>query len=211
MACFYRNSFKGPDSAFPFHCSVVTLAWKGATLLEGATHVGSSHVSKLWTTRRHANQKSTHCWYQTYWTSSVPHKSWCLQDKILMLCFNLSALFTVKVLQPRYTAEYGSDVIMGCHFPVHSPLNLMGLSVSWQRKLSLGDKEVYKLNNGQEDLTHQDSDYHGRASLSHEELDKGLSLLSITNIKLTDAGDYICVVKYEGADYKYITLSVEGW
>ncbi|CAI5796564.1 programmed cell death 1 ligand 1-like [Podarcis lilfordi] len=122
----------------------------------------------------------------------------------------IAALFTVKVLQPRYTAEYGSDVIMGCRFPVHSPLNLMGLSVSWQRKLSLGDKEVYKLNNGQEDLTHQDSDYHGRASLSREELGKGLSLLSITNIKLTDAGDYICVVKYEGADYKYITLEVEA-
>ncbi|XP_060124802.1 programmed cell death 1 ligand 2 isoform X2 [Zootoca vivipara] len=122
----------------------------------------------------------------------------------------IAALFTVKVLQPRYTAEYGSDVIMGCHFPVHSPLNLMGLSVSWQRKLSLGDKEVYKLNNGQEDLTHQDSDYHGRASLSREELDKGLSLLSIANVKPTDAGVYICVVKYEGADYKYITLEVEA-
>ncbi|XP_061485342.1 programmed cell death 1 ligand 1 isoform X2 [Rhineura floridana] len=122
----------------------------------------------------------------------------------------ITALFTVEVLQPHYSANHGSDVIMGCCFPVHSPLDLTSLSVSWQRKLSELDKEVYKLNKGQEDLTQQDSAYRGRAAVLHEELKKGHSLLHITNVKLTDAGTYVCVVDYEGADYKYITLEVEA-
>ncbi|XP_053155964.1 programmed cell death 1 ligand 2-like [Hemicordylus capensis] len=124
----------------------------------------------------------------------------------------MTALFTVEVLQPRYDAEYGSDVEMGCRFPVDSPLNLTNISVLWKRKLAKTkeEREVYKFHNGHENLTFQDTDYRGRATLLRESLEMGRSVLSITNVKLTDEGDYLCAVYYGGADYKYITLKVKA-
>ncbi|KAJ6669557.1 hypothetical protein lerEdw1_000105 [Lerista edwardsae] len=122
----------------------------------------------------------------------------------------LTALFTVEVLQPHYDAEYGKDVKMGCRFPVDSQLNLARLNILWRRMQSETQeaKEVYKLHGGQEDLTLQDKDYRGRATLLQEELQMGLSVLHITKVKPTDAGIYICVIEYGGNDYKYITLEV---
>ncbi|XP_066472846.1 programmed cell death 1 ligand 2-like [Tiliqua scincoides] len=122
----------------------------------------------------------------------------------------MTALFTVEVLQPHYDAEYGSDVKMGCRFPVDSQLNLIHLSILWSRMQSetQKSKEVYKLHRGQEDLTLQDEDYRGRATLLQEELQMGRSVLHLTKVKPTDAGIYICVIDYGGSDYKYITLEV---
>ncbi|XP_060618268.2 programmed cell death 1 ligand 1 isoform X1 [Anolis sagrei] len=124
----------------------------------------------------------------------------------------VSALFTVEVLQPRYSAEHGSTVTMGCRFPVHNPFSLTNLSVLWQRKPSRGNevKEVYKLSKGQEDLRQQHTDYQGRATVVRNKLKMGLSMLCINNVKIADAGIYVCLVHYEGADLKYIYLDVKA-
>lgn len=129
-----------------------------------------------------------------------------------MLCFSALALFTVEVLQPKYSVEYGSKVILRCRFPVDSQLNFKMLSILWKKVTTKQEeKEIYKLRKGQENLTLQDPDYRGRATLLHEELQTGCSALSITSVKITDAGSFLCVINYGEADYKYIALEVKGW
>lgn len=128
-----------------------------------------------------------------------------------MPCFCALALFTVEVLQPQYSVEYRSNVILRCRFPVDSQLNFKMLSILWKKTSPKEEeKEIYKLHQGQEDLTQQDPDYRGRATLLHEELQMGHSALSITSVKITDEGSFLCVIKYGEADYKYITLEVKG-
>uniref|UniRef100_A0A8D0C916 Programmed cell death 1 ligand 2 n=1 Tax=Salvator merianae TaxID=96440 RepID=A0A8D0C916_SALMN len=123
----------------------------------------------------------------------------------------IAALFTVEVLQSNYSAEYGHEVTMGCRFPVPYQFTLTEVSVLWKKKLLQNQKEVYKIHKGQEDLSEQDTDYQGRATVLHEELKNGLSLLRIGDLKFTDAGSYLCIVDYqEEADYKYITLEIEA-
>ncbi|XP_054842744.1 programmed cell death 1 ligand 1 isoform X2 [Eublepharis macularius] len=94
---------------------------------------------------------------------------------------------------------------------VDSQLNLKMLSILWKRISSKQEeKEVYKLHKGQEDLMQQDPDYRGRANLLHNELQMGCSALNLTNVKMTDAGSFLCVINYGEADYKYITLEVKA-
>ncbi|KAM6468438.1 programmed cell death 1 ligand 1 isoform 1-T1 [Liasis olivaceus] len=120
------------------------------------------------------------------------------------------AVFRVSVVQPHYSAEYGSNVTIGCRFPTDNSLNLTHLNIFWQQKLSEESKEVYKLQNGREDLSGQHQHFQGRATLLHEELKRGYSMLHITHVRITDAGCYLCVVNYHEADYKYIDLKIEA-
>ncbi|XP_048360764.1 programmed cell death 1 ligand 1-like [Sphaerodactylus townsendi] len=123
----------------------------------------------------------------------------------------MTALFTVEVLQSQYSVEYQSNVTLRCCFPVNSQLDFKMLSILWKRTSPRQEeKEIYKLHKGQEDLTLQDPDYRGRATLLHEELQMGCSALSITKVKVTDAGSFLCVINYGEADYKYITLEVKA-
>uniref|UniRef100_A0A8C5RF54 Programmed cell death 1 ligand 2 n=1 Tax=Laticauda laticaudata TaxID=8630 RepID=A0A8C5RF54_LATLA len=132
---------------------------------------------------------------------------------VLLFASQLSltaALFRVSVIQPHYSAEYGSNVTIGCHFPMDNFLNLTQLNIFWQQKLSDEAKEVYKLQNGREDLSGQHRHFQGRATLLYEELKKGYSMLHISHLRITDAGCYLCVVNYHEADHKYIDLKIEA-
>uniref|UniRef100_A0A8C0GA93 CD274 molecule n=1 Tax=Chelonoidis abingdonii TaxID=106734 RepID=A0A8C0GA93_CHEAB len=102
--------------------------------------------------------------------------------KSLELQQHKTSLFTVEVPQPQYIVEYGSNVTMECRFRV----------------------------NGKENLNNQHSNYRGRVNLLKEKLQLGQSMLQITNVKPTDAGTYLCLIGYEGADYKTITLQVKA-
>ncbi|NXG23720.1 PD1L2 protein, partial [Grallaria varia] len=121
------------------------------------------------------------------------------------------ALFTVEVPQQHYIAEYGSNVTMECRFPVNGSINLGLLTVVWEQKRQGGlkSKEVYTLRNGKVVPPYQ-HDYIGRASLLHSELKLGRAILQISSVKITDAGSYLCIINYQGADYKYITLEVKA-
>ncbi|XP_037981540.1 programmed cell death 1 ligand 2 isoform X1 [Motacilla alba alba] len=124
----------------------------------------------------------------------------------------VSALFTVEVPQQLYTAEYGSNVTMECRFPVNGSVDLGLLTVLWERKRqgSLKSKEVYTFRNGKALHSSQHPDYIGRASLLHSKLKMGRAILQITNVKITDAGSYLCLIDYQGVDYKYIALEVRA-
>ncbi|KFP85212.1 Programmed cell death 1 ligand 1, partial [Apaloderma vittatum] len=122
------------------------------------------------------------------------------------------ALFTVEVPQQLYVVEYGNNVTMECRFPVNGSLNLELLTVVWEQKRQgqLKSKEVYTLRNGKALPPSQDHDYIGRAALLHSELKLGRAVLQITRVKITDAGSYLCLIEYQGVDYKYITLEVKA-
>lgn len=121
-------------------------------------------------------------------------------------------LFTVEVPQQLYVVEYGSNVTMECRFPVNGSLNLGLLSVVWEQKRQgqLESREVYTLRNGKALTSSQHHDYMGRAALLRNELKLGRAILHITSVKITDAGSYLCLIDYQGADYKYITLEVKA-
>ncbi|XP_010182265.1 PREDICTED: programmed cell death 1 ligand 2 [Mesitornis unicolor] len=129
-----------------------------------------------------------------------------------MQLYVVSALFTVEVPQQLYVIEYGSNVTMECRFPVNGSLNLGLLTVVWEqkRKDQLKPKEVYTLRKGRALPPSQHHDYTGRAALLHSELKMGRAILQITSVKIRDAGSYLCLIDYQGVDYKYITLEVKA-
>ncbi|XP_067399144.1 programmed cell death 1 ligand 1-like isoform X1 [Emydura macquarii macquarii] len=136
-------------------------------------------------------------------------------ENTLLLCIFMShwhvlnALFTVEVPQPHYTVEYGSNVTMECRFRVNGQLKLQNLSVIWEKKEE-HTEEVYKLHKGTENFKTQHSNFRGRVKLLKDKLQLGQSMLQVTSVKLTDAGTYLCLIGYEGADYKTITLKVKA-
>ncbi|KAM7077478.1 programmed cell death 1 ligand 2-like [Ciconia maguari] len=124
----------------------------------------------------------------------------------------VSALFTVEVPQQLYIVEYGSNVTMECRFPVNGSLNLGLLTVVWEQKRQgqSKSKEVYTFRKGKAFPPSQHHDYIGRAALLQSELKLGRAILQITSVKITDAGSYLCLIDYQGVDYKYITLEVKA-
>uniref|UniRef100_A0A663NCZ2 Ig-like domain-containing protein n=1 Tax=Athene cunicularia TaxID=194338 RepID=A0A663NCZ2_ATHCN len=110
-------------------------------------------------------------------------------QQIKLFSFPAIALFTVEVPQQLYIVEYGNNVTMECRFPVNGSLNLGLLTVVWEQKRQ---------------------NYIGRAALLHSELKLGRAILQITSVKITDAGSYLCLIDYQGVDYKYITLEVKA-
>ncbi|NWU69576.1 PD1L2 protein, partial [Pterocles burchelli] len=135
-----------------------------------------------------------------------------LIQQMKLFFFLVVALFTVEVPQQLYVAEYGSNVTMECRFPVNSSLNLGLLTVVWEQKRQgqSKPKEVYTLRNGKAFPLSQHHDYKGRATLLHGKLKLGRAILQITRVKITDAGLYLCLIDYQGVDYKYITLEVKA-
>ncbi|NWS68622.1 PD1L2 protein, partial [Crotophaga sulcirostris] len=136
-----------------------------------------------------------------------------LIQKPKLFSFPAIALFTVEVPQQLYVVEYGNNVTMECRFPVNGSLNPELLTVVWQQKRQdqSKSKEVYTLRNGKSLPPSQHHDYVGRAALLHSELKLGRAMLQISSVKVTDAGSYLCLIEYQGVDYKYITLEVKAF
>nr|XP_033781589.1 programmed cell death 1 ligand 2-like [Geotrypetes seraphini] len=132
-----------------------------------------------------------------------------LLDSILQLVI---ALFTVHAPSSIYITQYGSTVNMTCMFPEADGLRMKDLKVYWHQMSSsqMVMKEIYTLDGGKENLTLQDVSYRGRATLLTDKLYKGQAVLQISNVKLTDAGTYRCLIIYGGADHKQITLQVKA-
>ncbi|XP_029469705.1 programmed cell death 1 ligand 2 isoform X2 [Rhinatrema bivittatum] len=124
----------------------------------------------------------------------------------------VAALFTVETAQSVYVAHYGSTVNMTCMFPVAGGINMKDLKVYWHHKSSSQamEKEIYLLDGGKENLNMQDAGYRGRATLLKDELYRGHAVLQIANVKLTDAGTYVCLIIYGGADHEQVTLQVKA-
>lgn len=121
-------------------------------------------------------------------------------------CCHLLWAFTITAPKDLYVVEHGSNVTMECRFPVDRALDLFALVVYWEKE----GKQVIQFVMGEEDLKRQHSSFRGRASLPKDQLLKGNAALQITNVKLQDAGVYLCMISYGGADYKRITLKVNA-
>ncbi|XP_066566825.1 programmed cell death 1 ligand 1 isoform X2 [Amia ocellicauda] len=122
----------------------------------------------------------------------------------------IPGLFTVEMTNNSYLAEIGGVITMECRFPAEDGVILSGLNVHWHRIQSSGSLEVYRLVNGQEDLTFQHSQYKGRVCLQKEKLPMGLAVLQISNLSISDSGKYRCLIELGGADYKEFTLTVRA-
>ncbi|XP_073525162.1 programmed cell death 1 ligand 1-like isoform X2 [Phyllobates terribilis] len=101
---------------------------------------------------------------------------------------------------------------MVCKFPVTEEDDLNKLTVSWQHVPPQDHKpsQVTMFNNGREDVLSQDNMYKGRASLMTRKLKNGMAVLQIEEVKLTDAGKYLCVLHLAGSDFKAIMLNVQA-
>ncbi|XP_062984823.1 programmed cell death 1 ligand 1-like [Elgaria multicarinata webbii] len=136
-------------------------------------------------------------------------------EKLLFMCIVIShcsflkALFTVEVFNPPFIAEYGSNVTMECRFPVNGQFKLEQLSIVWEKKEET-NKNVYKIYKGKEDFKSQDRAFKNRTTLFKDKLSLGHIVLQISSVKLTDAGTYLCLVEYDGVDYKYLPLDVKA-
>ncbi|XP_029469602.1 programmed cell death 1 ligand 1 isoform X2 [Rhinatrema bivittatum] len=145
-------------------------------------------------------------------TEQVPMEKTLLVFTFLSNWCSINALFTVEIAQSVYVAHYGSTVNMTCMFPVAGGINMKDLKVYWHHKYSLQamEKEIYLLDGGKENLNMQDAGYRGRATLLKDELYRGHAVLQIANVKLTDAGTYVCLIIYGGADHEQVTLQVKA-
>ncbi|XP_056378011.1 programmed cell death 1 ligand 1-like [Hyla sarda] len=131
---------------------------------------------------------------------------------ILLDYHTILALFVVTAPKVIYTARYGHTVQMICHFPIPKQGDLNKLKVSWQHyppKLS-NPRQVTMFNNGREDVSSQENFYKRRASLLIQELKNGMAILQIEEVKLTDAGTYVCALELGGSDYQELRLIVQA-
>ncbi|XP_036385466.1 uncharacterized protein si:ch211-241b2.5 [Megalops cyprinoides] len=118
------------------------------------------------------------------------------------------ALFTVEVTKPFHLAEFRGNVTMECIFLPGGGEE--SLSVFWRRILPEPPMEVYKLENGKEDLSSQDPQYRDRVRLLRDELRRGRAALQISHLRINDSGTYQCLVEMGGADYKQTILAVKA-
>ncbi|XP_072259335.1 programmed cell death 1 ligand 1 [Pyxicephalus adspersus] len=126
------------------------------------------------------------------------------------LCTVIFALFVVTVPKSTYTVKYGDTVNMSCHFPFKKDEDINELKVSWQHHEAHVKTQVVRFTNGKEEPINQENPYRGRASLLTEELIKGEAILQIKDVKLIDAGTYLCMLQFEGSDYHKVTLEVQA-
>ncbi|XP_051843674.1 programmed cell death 1 ligand 1 isoform X1 [Antechinus flavipes] len=129
---------------------------------------------------------------------------WILLVLAFMFSWHLLNAFSVSVPKEKYRTHYGSNVTMECTFPVGEKLDLSALTVYWDKE----GKFLVKFVDGKEDLKIRKSN--SRLRHLNDQLYKGKSLLHITNVTVKDAGAYRCIIGYGGADYKWITLTVNA-
>ncbi|XP_069820383.1 programmed cell death 1 ligand 1-like isoform X2 [Dendropsophus ebraccatus] len=138
----------------------------------------------------------------------------CIQLFLLILLGfqSILALFVVTAPKIFYTASYGHTVEMVCKFPVPKEDDLNKLKVFWKHYPTRHDnaRQVTRFTNGRVDVLSQENLYKGRASMVIEELKNGMAILKIKEVKLTDAGTYVCALELGGSDYQEIRLSVQA-
>ncbi|XP_029028557.1 myelin-oligodendrocyte glycoprotein-like [Betta splendens] len=87
-------------------------------------------------------------------------------------------------------AVVGDDVILPCHM---EPLvDVTTLAVEWTTR---NGAVVHKYKSQKDDTDIQNDQFKGRTSLFHDEMHKGNISLKLTNVTLTDAGNYTCSVR----------------
>lgn len=100
---------------------------------------------------------------------------------------------------------------MECIFPVESNFHMNTLKVYWYHILDNGTSQlVYKLLNGKAALQDQSFEYRERVFLAMDKLFGGRAVVEITQVRVSDAGTYRCIIALNGVDYKETALKVTG-
>ncbi|XP_040273073.1 programmed cell death 1 ligand 2-like isoform X1 [Bufo bufo] len=128
-----------------------------------------------------------------------------------MCCTIISGLFTVQAKKSHYMAEYGGNVSMECQFTMDLGTSIENLNVLWKhRRDNMNSVEVVKYINGKNIEISQSSSGSDRMKLLSNELRKGRAILHISKVKMTDAGQYLCIISSQGSDFKVMNLDVQA-
>lgn len=139
------------------------------------------------------------------------HRHFLLAVLLWKCCTIINALFTVEARKSHYIAEYGSDVSMECQFTMDLVPRVENLNVLWKHIIDkMNSVEVVKYINGKDIEISQDKNNGARMKLLSNELHNGRAILHISNVKMTDAGQYFCIISSVGSDYKVINLDVQA-
>uniref|UniRef100_A0A3B1J279 Ig-like domain-containing protein n=1 Tax=Astyanax mexicanus TaxID=7994 RepID=A0A3B1J279_ASTMX len=131
---------------------------------------------------------------------------------LLFLPSALSRRFTVVGPEAPVFSVPGSDVVLSCSVREEFSPNIMNavdMNVTWSRS-DLRDSLVHLYGNHKDLNTDQNPSYRGRTAVFKEQLKNGNVSLKISNVRITDEGEYRCKVESKTwwSD-KTIKLSVE--
>ncbi|XP_052339031.1 myelin-oligodendrocyte glycoprotein-like isoform X2 [Oncorhynchus keta] len=147
-----------------------------------------------------------------YWMQAAVR----LPRKGLVLCLFLALHLAVSKVDNRVLVVgstdpvrgiVGRDVILPCF--LRPTTSAVEESVEWQRPV-LEPKEVHLYRDRSDDNVIQYPSYSVRTSLFREELKNGNVSLKLTNVKLSDAGNYTCYIPTLGHQKTTIELYVGG-
>ncbi|XP_058652836.1 CD276 antigen homolog isoform X2 [Onychostoma macrolepis] len=109
---------------------------------------------------------------------------------LLWILLSRADSFSVTVPSSPILVVRGATELLRCEF--EPDYNISNLVITWQRQEDL--RVVHSFYYEIDQLDRQSADYSGRTKLNHKELAEGNASLSIANIGLKDAGNYMCIV-----------------
>ncbi|XP_072553203.1 ribonuclease inhibitor-like isoform X2 [Salminus brasiliensis] len=121
----------------------------------------------------------------------------CVWVMVLLLPAALSEKFKVVVPDAPVVGVSGSVVVLPCSvrgLDGQTSMNAEDMNITWSRS-DLTDSVVHQYVNHNDLNTDQIPQYRGRTSVFKEELQRGNTSLSLSNIRLTDEGQYSCTVE----------------
>uniref|UniRef100_A0A3B1J498 Ig-like domain-containing protein n=1 Tax=Astyanax mexicanus TaxID=7994 RepID=A0A3B1J498_ASTMX len=137
----------------------------------------------------------------------------CLLKVLLVLFTEFKGKFEVVVPEVPVFSVSGSDVVLSCSVREEFSPNIISavdMNVTWSRS-DLKDSLVHLYGNHKDLNTDQNPSYRGRTAVFKEELKNGDVSLKLSNVRITDEGEYTCRVDSKfWEDSKTIKLSVEG-
>nr|CAJ83577.1 novel protein similar to vtcn1 [Xenopus tropicalis] len=114
---------------------------------------------------------------------------------------------TIAVTGVYTVGRISNDVILGCTF---IPDTTQTNNIQWEKVGTSG--VVYKYENGKSLLNDQNAAFKGRASLFLGEIINGNASLKLTQVKLSDAGTYRCIItNSKGTGDDTLTFKVGGY
>ncbi|XP_049319141.1 selection and upkeep of intraepithelial T-cells protein 5-like [Astyanax mexicanus] len=122
--------------------------------------------------------------------------------------------FRLVVPEAHVFSVPGSDVVLSCSVREYDRLNILvnavDLTVTWSRS-DLNDSLVHLYGNHKDLNTDQNPSYRGRTAVFKEQLKNGDASLKLSNVRITDEGEYTCRVDSKNIwrTDKTIKLSVE--
>ncbi|XP_016144310.1 CD276 antigen-like [Sinocyclocheilus grahami] len=122
---------------------------------------------------------------------------------LLWILLSRADSFSVTVPSDPILVVRGATALLPCEF--EPDYNISNLVITWQRQED--SRVVHSFYYERDQLDRQSSDYLNRTKLNREEFAGGNASLSIANIVLKDAGNYMCIVSNgKGTDRGVVRL-----